>query len=55
MRRSQLSQDWGQTGPGRGKGTRKGPQVRMSVRCVRNVKKASVTRAEPLKGSEVQN
>lgn len=25
----------GHTVPGRGKGTRKGPEVRMSVRCVR--------------------
>lgn len=50
MRRNHFPQDWGQTVLGRGKGTCKGPEVRMSVRCVRNIKKGSVTRAEPLKG-----
>lgn len=47
--------DLGQTVPGREKGLCKDPGVRMSVRCVRNVKKASVTGEEGVKGSEVQD
>lgn len=33
----------------------KGPDVRMSVKCVKTGRKASVTTADRVKGSEVQN